>query len=192
MRFGYARVSTREQHLDRQIVALEAAGVDPANIYQDKESGAKASRPALDELLKVLREGDTLVIMSFDRLARSTRQLLELSERFDRQGVNLVSLHENIDTTTPQGKLFFTISAAFAEFERELIKERQREGIETAKAKGVKFGRPETDPEDMDAAIRMYRAGGVSVAEICKRTGVSRAALYRKLKADGISRAASR
>lgn len=188
MRFGYARVSTAEQHLDRQLAALEAAGVERGNIFCDKMSGAKADRPQLEELLSRLRDGDTVVIVSFDRLARSTRQLLELSERFRAGGVNLVSLHESIDTTTPQGKLFFTISAAFAEFEREIIRERQREGIEVAKAKGVRFGRPETDPVSMDSATRLYQAGGVSVSEICQRTGVSRAALYRKLKQDGITR----
>lgn len=188
MKFGYARVSTQEQHLDRQLAALAAAGVDPANTYTDKASGARADRAALNDVLGRLREGDTLVVASFDRLARSTEQLLELSNRLAAEGVNLVSLKERIDTTTPQGRFFFTVTAAVAEFERELIRERQREGIATARAKGVKFGRPATDAASMDTAVRLYKAGGVSVAEICERTHVSRAALYRKLKADGVSR----
>lgn len=188
MIFGYARVSTREQHLDRQLEALKKAGVDSANVFCDKESGAKASRPALDDLLSRLRGGDTLVIVSFDRLARSTAQLLSLTEEFRQTGVNLISLKEQIDTSTPQGKFFFTITAAVAEFEREIIKERQAEGIATSKERGVKFGRPATDAEKMDTAVKLYQGGGLSVAKICERTGVSRAALYRKIKAEGITR----
>lgn len=188
MQFGYARVSTQEQHLDRQIAALTAAGVEPSNIYADKISGAKADRPRLNDLLSRLREGDTVVVASFDRLARSTEQLLTLSNNMQENGVNLISLKERIDTTTPQGRFFFTVTAAVAEFERELIRERQREGIAAAKARGVKLGRPATDPGAMDTAIRLYIGGGLSVAKICERTGVCRAALYRKLKADGISR----
>lgn len=190
MKFGYARVSTQEQHLDRQLAALDAAGVEPKNVFTDKASGAKADRAALADVLGRLREGDTLVVASFDRLARSTEQLLTLSNELAAQGVNLVSLKEQIDTTTPQGRFFFTVTAAVAEFERELIKERQREGIATARAKGVKFGRPATDAEAMDTAMRLYAAGGVSVAGICERTGVSRAALYRKIKAEGVTRTA--
>lgn len=190
MKFGYARVSTQEQHLDRQLAALDAAGVEPKNVFTDKASGAKADRAALADVLGRLREGDTLVVASFDRLARSTEQLLTLSNDLAAQGVNLVSLKEQIDTTTPQGRFFFTVTAAVAEFERELIKERQREGIATARAKGVKFGRPATDAEAMDTATRLYAAGGVSVAGICERTGVSRAALYRKIKAEGVTRTA--
>lgn len=186
MRFGYARVSTREQNLNRQIDQLTAAGVD--EILSDKVSGAKESRPELDKLLGKLRRGDTVVVCSYDRLARSTKQLFDLAERFEADGIGLVSLKERTDTTTPQGRLFFTICAAMAQFERELIKERQAEGIAAAKARGRQFGRPATDPEKVETAVMLYQNGGLSVKEICERTGVSRTPLYRAIKEQGITR----
>lgn len=186
--FGYARVSTRHQHEDRQVKALSEYGIRQEDIYVDKVSGLKEHRPALDKLLSLLQEGDTVVVSSFDRLARSTKQLLELAERFDKEGVRLVSMKENLDTSTPQGKLFFTISAAFAEFERSLIEERRKEGTEIAKERGVKFGRPESSEEKIEAAISLYLDGKLSVDSIAKTCGVSRATIYNKLKARGISR----
>lgn len=186
--FGYARVSTRHQHEDRQVKALSEYGIRQEDIYVDKVSGLKEHRPALDKLLSLLQEGDTVVVSSFDRLARSTKQLLELAERFDKEGVRLVSMKENLDTSTPQGKLFFTISAAFAEFERSLIEERREEGTEIARERGVKFGRPESSEEKIEAAISLYLDGKLSVDSIAKTCGVSRATIYNKLKARGISR----
>ncbi len=183
MRLGYARVSTKEQNLDRQ---LEAAGVD--KIFSDKISGAKESRPELDKLLATLREGDTVIVCSYDRLARSSKQLFDLAEKFEANGVALVSLKEGTDTSTPQGRFFFAMCAAMAQFERELIKERQAEGIAAAKARGRKFGRPATDASKMEKAIKLYCNGGISVSEICQSTGVSRAPLYRALKDKGIKR----
>ena len=186
MRFGYARVSTKEQNLDRQVAPLEAAGVD--KIFSDKISGAKESRPELDKLLATLREGDTVIVCSYDRLARSSKQLFDLAERFEAAGVALVSLKEGTDTSTPQGRFFFAMCAAMAQFERELIKERQAEGIAAAKARGRKFGRPATDASKMEKAIKLYQNGGLSVSEICQSTGVSRAPLYRALKDQGVKR----
>lgn len=186
--FGYARVSTRHQNEDRQVRALYEYGIREEDIYVDKVSGLKEHRPALDKLLSVLRSGDTVVVSSFDRLARSTKQLLELAERFDKEGVRLVSLKENLDTSTPQGKLFFTISAAFAEFERSLIQERREEGMAIAQEKGVRFGRPQSDEEKIEAAISLYLDGKLSVSSIAETCGVSRATIYNKLKARGISR----
>lgn len=186
--FGYARVSTRHQHEDRQVKALSEYGIRQEDIYVDKVSGLKEHRPALDRLLSLLQEGDTVVVSSFDRLARSTKQLLELAERFDKEGVRLVSMKENLDTSTPQGKLFFTISAAFAEFERSLIEERREEGTEIARERGVKFGRPQSSEEKIEAAISLYLDGKLSVDSIAKTCGVSRATIYNKLKARGISR----
>lgn len=186
MRLGYARVSTKEQNLDRQLDQLEAAGVD--KIFSDKISGAKESRPELDKLLATLREGDTVIVCSYDRLARSSKQLFDLAEKFEANGVALVSLKEGTDTSTPQGRFFFAMCAAMAQFERELIKERQAEGIAAAKARGRKFGRPATDASKMEKAIKLYRNGGLSVSEICQSTGVSRAPLYRALKDKDIKR----
>ena len=190
MRFGYARVSTMEQNEGRQVEALKTEGIEERNIFIDKVSGAKASRPALDDMLSHLREGDTVVVLSFDRLARTTRQLLQLSEELEARGVDLVSLHEKIDTSTPQGKLFFTISSAFAEFERSIIKQRQAEGIALAKAKrGSCGGRPRVDPGKLDAAVALYREGQKPVKQITRVTGVSRSSLYRELERRGVSRA---
>jgi len=186
MRFGYARVSTKEQSLDRQLDQLAAVGVD--KVFSDKVSGAEESRPQLDELLDTLREGDTLVVCSYDRLARSSRQLFDLAERFGAGGVALVSLKEGTDTSTPHGRFFFAMCAAMAQFERELIKERQAEGIAAAKARGRKFGRPPTDARKMDKALRLYREGALPVREICERTGVTRAPLYRAIRERGIER----
>ena len=185
-KIGYARVSTREQNLDRQLDQLTKAGAE--RIYSDKISGAKEDRPALHDMLAALREGDTVIVSSYDRLARSSKQLFDLAERFESMGVALVSIKEQTDTSTPQGRLFFAMCAAMAQFERELIKERQAEGIAAAKARGRKFGRPSTDASAMDTALRLYLDGVLPVSEICSRTGVSRAALYRKIKADSIHR----
>ncbi len=182
MRFGYARVSTVEQNEVRQVEALRAEGIEDRNIFIDKVSGAKASRPALDDMLSRLRDGDAVVVLSFDRLARTTKQLLELAEELETKNVDLVSLHEKIDTSTPQGKLFFTISSAFAEFERSVIKQRQAEGIAIAKAKrGSCGGRPRVDTGKMDAAIALYREGQKPVSEIANVTGISRATIYREI-----------
>lgn len=186
MRFGYARVSTKEQNLDRQLDQLKSVGID--EVFSDKISGAKESRPELDKLLAKLREGDTVIVCSYDRLARSSKQLFDLAERFEQSGVSLVSLKEGTDTSIPQGRFFFAMCAAMAQFERELIKERQAEGIAAAKARGRKFGRPSTNAENMDTAIRLYQDGGLSVDEICERAGVSRSPLYRAIKEQGITR----
>lgn len=177
--FGYARVSTAEQNEDRQVDALLGAGVDERYLFVEKESGAKRNRPELDRMLGMLREGDAVVVLSFDRLARSTKQLLDLSERFEAMGVNLVSLHEQIDTRTPQGKLFFTVSAAFAEFERSIIRQRQAEGYAAARAAGRKMGRRPADVRKVDAAIGLYETGKYTVKEACATAGISESVFYR-------------
>ena len=188
MKYGYARVSTTEQNLGRQIEALEAAGIESAAIYTDKVSGAQESRPALDALLSILEEGDSVTVLSFDRLARSTMHLLSLSEQFQAQGVNLISLKEGTDTTTPQGRFFFTITAAFAEMERAIIRERQAEGIALAKKDGRMTGRPKVDRDALETALTLYQAGKDSVSKITKVTGISRSTIYREAEKRGIQR----
>lgn len=187
VKFGYCRVSTREQNLDRQVEALLEQGVERGNIFTDKVSGVKESRPGLDDMLSRLREGDTVVVLSFDRLARSVKQLLEYVERFKEMGVDLVSVHEKIDTSTPQGKLFFTISAAFAEFEREILKQRQAEGIAVAKEQGRIKGRPKANNDKVEQAVTLYQSGNYSVSKIVDMVGISRNTLYRALNERGLT-----
>lgn len=188
MVFGYCRVSTADQNLDRQIAAMRDYGVEERNIFCDKVSGVTDQRHALDTLRAKLREGDVVVIQSFDRLARSTKMLLDWAEYLDGIGVDLVSLKESIDTTTPQGKLFFTISAAFTEFERSMIKARQAEGIAIAKEQGRMTGRPKVDGDRLDTAMAMYQSGEFSVSKIQEITGISRSTIYREVERRGIRR----
>lgn len=182
-RFGYARVSATDQSLERQIEALKAQGIEDARIFTDKISGVKESRPGLDDMLSRLRPGDSVTVLSFDRAARSTKQLIALAETLQDMGVDFASIKEQIDTTTPQGKLFFTISAAFAEFERDMIKQRQAEGIAIAKANGKYRGKPPVDETKLEAAMSLFnnrKNNGLSVREISETTGVSRSTIYRE------------
>lgn len=186
MRVGYARVSSASQNLSRQIEALLAAGVDEKDIFREKESGASEGRAGLDRMLGFLRKGDTVVVCSFDRLARSTKDLLRLAETFEEKGVDLVSLSERIDTSTPQGRLFFTVSAAFAEFERAIMRERQAEGIAIAKAEGRMVGRPRVPKEKLDVACALYLEGSYKMSEIEKIAGCSYGSIYREINRRGI------
>lgn len=152
MKLGYARVSTTDQSLDLQINALQAAGAE--KIYKDRASGAKSQRPGLDSLLSHARKGDVIVIWRLDRLARSISHLIELMQDFDGRGIGLISCTENIDTTTPTGKLMFHICGAFAEFERNLIIERTNAGLEAARAQGIHGGRRRVLDDTKKEAIR--------------------------------------
>ena len=131
--FGYARVSTEAQNLDRQLDMLKKYGVD--YIYNEKMTGTKRNRPELEKLLDRITEGDTVVVESLSRLGRSTKDLIELTEIFQSKNVNLVSLKESIDTSTSTGKLLFTLMSAIAQFERDVIADRTREGIRSARAR---------------------------------------------------------
>lgn len=179
MRFGYARVSTEEQRLDRQVDALEKAGCE--RIYLEKASGAKTGRPELDKLLSVLRDGDEVVVAKLDRISRSTRHLIELAERFDEMGVDFISLNDSIDTTTPMGRFFFRVMASIAELERDMIVERTKDGLSAARARGHGGGRPKAPAEAVSKARRMYESGAFSISEITEATGISKSTLYRNL-----------
>lgn len=184
MKIGYARVSTREQNLHLQLDALEKA--DCKKIYQEVISGAKAERPILEQLLENLREGDILVIWKLDRLGRSLRHLVELTNQLMQKNVGLISLSDPIDTTTPQGRLSFNLFAALAEFERDIIRERTRAGLESARARGRKGGRPKgLSPEGEAiacAAETLYLEGKLGVNEIAERLRISKATLYKYLR----------
>ncbi len=177
--FGYARVSTEQQNLDRQLDALKKYGCDL--IYNEKMTGTRRDRPELTKLLDRVTEGDTVVIESLSRLGRSTKDLIELTEIFEKKGVHLVSLKESIDTSTSTGKLLFTLMSAIAQFERDVIADRTREGLRSARARGRTGGRPRTDPEKVKKAVKLYNTGQYSVREIEELAGVKKATLYRNL-----------
>lgn len=178
--FGYARVSTEQQNLDRQLDMLQKYGVD--FIYNEKMTGTKRNRPELEKLLERLTEGDTVVVESLSRLGRSTKDLIWLMETFNSKGVNLVSLKESIDTTTSTGKLLFTLMSALAQFERDVLADRTREGLAAARARGRKGGRPPADREAVKKAIKLYHTGQYSVKEITELTGIKASTLYKNLR----------
>ena len=181
--FGYARVSTEAQNLDRQIDALKKYGVDM--IYNEKMTGTKRDRPELTKMLDRMTEGDIVVVESLSRLGRSTKDLIELTELFERKGVHLVSLKESIDTSSSTGKLLFTLMSAIAQFERDVIADRTKEGLRSARARGRTGGRPKANPDAVRKAVKFYRTGQYSVKEIEELTGVKKSTLYRNLRQEG-------
>lgn len=184
MKIGYARVSTREQNLDLQVIALEKAGCE--KIYEEVVSGAKSHRPILEAILKQLRDGDSLVIWKLDRLGRSLKHLVELVHTLMQSNIGLCSLNDPIDTTTSQGRLVFNIFASLAEFERDLIRERTQAGLNAARARGRKGGRPRGIPKESEAtaiaAETLYREGKLSVMQISKKLSISKNTLYKYLR----------
>lgn len=177
--FGYARVSTEQQNLDRQLDMLTQYGVD--YIFNEKMTGTKRDRPELNKLLDRLMAGDTVVVESLSRLGRSTKDLIELVDLFEKKQVHLVSLKEQIDTSTPAGKLLFTLMSAIAQFERDVIAERTREGLNAARVRGRVGGRPRTNEQKVKQAVKLYQTGQYSVREIEDLTGVKKSTLYRRL-----------
>jgi DNA invertase Pin-like site-specific DNA recombinase len=178
MQIGYARVSTDEQDLRLQIERLTAAGCP--KIFQEKISGAHANRPELHRMLEHLRADDAVVVYRLDRLARSTRDLLDIAESLTKIGAGLKSLSEPwADTTSPAGRMVLTIFGGIAEFERSLIRERTSSGRVAALRRGVRFGRPsKRTNEKTDLAMRLLNEGN-SVPQVAKTLGVHYATLYR-------------
>lgn len=186
---GYARVSTREQNMDAQLDALTAAGCD--KIFSEKASGTSARRPELDRALEYLREGDSLVITRLDRLGRSTRNLIVFAEELRDRGVNLVILDIGVDSSTLIGQVLFTILAALAQMERDLIVERTKEGLAAARARGRVGGRPsKLTATAVEQVRRMYDETGAdgirryTVQQIADTFGVGRQTVYRALEQD--------
>lgn len=181
MIIGYARVSTEQQELARQTDALTAYGVD--ELYTEKITGTKASRPELDKVKMIVRKDDTVVIESLSRLGRSSKDLLNLIDAWDAKGVKLVSLKENIDTSTPTGKLLLTVLSAICQFERDITVQRTQEGLKAARARGRKGGRPKANSQAVERAVRLYDSQTQSIKEITEMTGISSATLYRAIRA---------
>jgi DNA invertase Pin-like site-specific DNA recombinase len=180
LKFGYARVSGREQNLDLQRDALRNYGID--ELYEEKVSGNKEERSQLSEVLRQLRKGDTLVVWKLDRLGRTVKQLLALAEGFEKKGINFVSLTEQFDTSTPMGRYCFTLWCALAQMEREVISERTNAGLKAAKARGRVGGRKPHDPKLVERAIKMYKSNDYSIKDITDSTGISKATLYEYVK----------
>ena len=177
---AYARVSTSDQNLDRQKDALEKYGID--RLYCEKMSGTKKSRSELDRMLSEIEDGDTIVIESLSRLGRSVKNLAELMELFNERNIRLVSLKETIDTTSSTGRLLFTILSSLAQFERDVLAERTKEGLAAARARGSCGGRPKFDETAVKKAVALYRTKQYSMKEIQNLTGVSPSTIYRAIK----------
>jgi len=178
--YGYARVSIKGQDLSRQIDLLKEYNCN--EILTEKMTGTKADRPQLERLKDLIRPEDSIVVESFSRLGRSTKDLISLVNYFEDNKVKLISIKENFDTTTAQGRLMMTVFQAFSQFERDLIIERTKEGLESARARGRKGGRPKVNQKEIDRAIALYDSEQYSVSEIEKMTKISKATLYRYLK----------
>jgi DNA invertase Pin-like site-specific DNA recombinase len=182
MKIGYVRVSKQEQHEALQIDALKEAGCE--KWFVDKITGSKAERKGLDEALAYVRPGDTLVVWKLDRAGRSLTHLIDLLGSLNERRIGFLSLTEQIDTTTPGGKLIFHLMGALAEFERDLIRERTNAGLAAAKARGRKGGRPRKLKTNGKVALarQMFTDQSHSIPEICTTLGISRATLYRYVK----------
>jgi DNA invertase Pin-like site-specific DNA recombinase len=178
---GYARVSTTEQNLYRQMDALNEVICE--KIFEEKISGKDTNRPELQKMLDYIREGDTVVVHSISRLARSNRDLHNLVHQISKKGCEIQFLKEGIDTSTANGKLVFGIFASIAEFEREIIRERQAEGIASAKARGVKLGRRVKElPDNFDTVVADWKSGKIQAVEAFKTLGISKTRFYSLVK----------
>lgn len=179
MRIAYARVSTDKQELDRQLQALEAVGYD--RLITEKVTGTKRDRAGLNQLMDMVREGDTVIVESISRLGRRTLDVLHIVEDLRNMGVELISLKESIDSSTPTGQAMLSMMAVIAQLERDLTVQRVNEGVAAAKARGVKMGRPFTPKQKVKDALDLYDGGNHSVKDIVRLTGISQGTLYKYL-----------
>lgn len=178
---GYARISTADQNLDLQIEALQKIGC--LKIFTDIASGVKSDRPGLEEALNYLREGDTLVVWKLDRLGRSLSHLLQIIESLSQSGIQFKSITDSaIDTTTPSGQLMLSMIAALSEFERNLIRERTKEGLAVAKSRGRKGGRRPVITDQKLKKAKQLIDKGLTVREAASAIGVGKSSLYEALK----------
>jgi len=182
MKVGYVRVSTIGQNIDRQTDLMADLGVE--RIYVDKVSGKDTNRPQLVEMLSFLRDGDVLVVESISRLARNTKDLLELTEKLESKGIKFVSKKECIDTSTPTGRFILTIFGAIAELERGYIRERQAEGIASAKRRGKQLGRPRQNccGDEWETVYRNWKNGGITAVQAYKQLGLKKTTFYGAVK----------
>ena len=181
MKVFYARTSTTHQNLDRQLETARDLGIE--KLYQEQMSGKNQDRPQLKAMLDFVREGDTVYVLDYSRLARSTTDLIGIVGQLQEKKVNFVSVKENVDTSTPQGKLIFTIFAGLAEFERTNLLDRQRQGIEIAKAKGKYKGRKQIAlPENYNDIMAIWRKGDITAQKAMTILGMNKTTFYRKAR----------
>ena len=182
MKVGYGRVSAKDQNLGRQIKVLKENDVE--RIFEEKISGKDTNRPQLNLMLDFVREGDTVVVESFSRLSRNMLDLLSIIDQLTKKNVGFISLKENIDTTTPSGRLQLNVFGAIYQFERECSRERQREGIDLALAEGRAYGRPKTVviTDEFIAAYKQWKAGAVTATQAMQTASISRAGFYKLVK----------
>ncbi len=182
--YGYARVSTIDQNLDRQLAMLHEYGVEDENIYTDKMSGKTFTRDGFNKLCEVATDGDTIIVESLNRVGRSSKELLTLLEDWQKRGITFMSIKEKIDMSTPTGKFFTQLVSSFAEYEASVIRERTMEGLAVARENGRIGGRPKVKSEIIQKALKLYRAKTHSIKEICEICGISTATLYRYREED--------
>lgn len=184
MNIGYARVSTLEQRLDRQIDALKAAGVDERMIYQEKATGTKRDRPELQRMLDELCDGDTVIITDLTRISRSSRDLLDIVDKIRERGASIKSIKDTwLDTTeeNPYSMFLLTVMSGLSQLERDLNSQRTKEGLASARARGRKGGRPSLQNQKAEVVLAL-QAGGMRVVDIVKETGLSRSTVNRILR----------
>lgn len=180
---GYIRVSTQQQNTGRQHEGFTAHNITIDKMYEEKISGKNTDRPQLQSMLQYVREGDTVYVESFSRLARSTRDLLDIVEELTAKGVQFVSLKENVDTSTPQGKFMLTVFAGLAQLERESILQRQREGIDLCLAEGRAYGRPSAQFSDTFAKhYQQWRAGEIKAVDFMRAENLPKSTFYKLVK----------
>jgi DNA invertase Pin-like site-specific DNA recombinase len=181
--YAYVRVSSIDQNEDRQLDAMTALGIPKEQIFMEKQSGKNTKRPELQRLMEIVQQGDKVIVESISRLARNTRDLLDLVEQLAAKGVEFVSQKEHIDTTTPSGKFMLTIFGAVAELERGYILQRQAEGIASAKSRGKHLGRPiKKAPSDFGNLIKTWERKEIPLSKVCEECGnISEATFYRRL-----------
>ena len=184
MLIGYARVSTEEQKLDRQIDALINEGVDRRNIYQEKITGTKKDRPELKRMIDEMQEGDVLVIPDLTRLSRSTKDLLEIIDKIKEKGASIKSIKDtwlNTTSENPYNEFLLTVMSGLSQLERDLISQRTKEGLKAARARGRNGGRPSVANEKAEAIQKLYLSG-MKISEIVENQGVSRSTVNRIIK----------
>ncbi|OUC52249.1 hypothetical protein B7939_02170 [Eggerthia catenaformis] len=184
MHIGYIRVSTDHQNTDRQKDLLKKQYPEIKKFYIDRQSGKNTDRPQLREMMNYARQNDVIVVESLSRLARNTRDLIDITDHLNKNEIHLISLKESIDATTPSGRAMMKMFSVFADFEREIIVERTKEGLASARARGHVGGRPAINKETVANAIKLYDSRKFSIQEICKITGISKGSLYKYIHSE--------